>query len=1479
MEMSGQMSGQVSDQVSGRNFLTGWITLSRNEDGSSPERYFIRSVIGEGGSTVCYEAARVLKDGTVETGKLKEFYPAESVDGDVICGYLLERLPDGQLVASAGDIRQFEEMCREYIGTYRLLRQVIAENPDNEILKSYIQYGEILYGILEKEQPGEKAFRSPLSILKKWSQESSEAAGERRPSVYIWSPGVPGKGFNQYLDEVRNSPSSKSEEKLENILRVFIELTDCIKALHTAGLMHMDINPSNFLVQYDSDYKIKANNISLFDINTLCSIKSEEIRPSGTEGYCAPEVIRGRADNRSDIYSLGAMLFHALVITPDVPDGLYHDYYYSRISQLVRHSALFQASETNSDATLMSRICKILEKCLARDPRKRYQSCSELKEDFKKAEDRLSRILSMPAPKSKAGLSDPTLTIQKLLYEHPLYGSVPEGVTDINVLMIGAGTYGQRFLDICLQSGQMADVNLNICAVSDEPEKDKEAYLQFRPAICEFVNVDGSMVGARHRAYANLEFHSVSETLEGESAALQFTTKPSQVNREIVENLFLKAMYADKKYNYVFVALGNDALSRSVAALCAEYLDDPCPVCYISEKTGRSRRADQKNLYPVYINEPVYVSAIDQNLAEMAFNTHIAWNSKSMLNMDVTKERNIFFKGETAKEKYNRSSSLAFVLSIKYKLHSVGIDCEDPLEMAVQFQKQILDSKKTDEEAKAKFDRLVELEHRRWILEKAADGWTAPRDGKGQLKLADCVTRRDVKDNANRTHPCLVYSIPGAPLEEPEYTENHHKKWDEGEIDPGLDDLDRMSIELHRCFKREADQLRAEALSQNPDLTVIQNLIPNECVEAVRAFKQFRFALKNIISGVESYTRQYDYYSDSLKASLGGLSEEARVKIEERLAVIERDFFPVIESNLYRNYKEIDYTLVEKIPFILTFRYMPSIAMALEDGKYLNGRNDVVFANVAAATILSPEKITFFYCCYPDSSVELLVRKLDAILNYFCGRNVHCAVRLVISCMKEISGKEYENLQKELKRLEKKHQEGSGNSWLESSVLTRAGNYADAAEQFAEDLKKNPVSLYDGGTALFPSAYENARFIDRITSLQIPYFEFDWRNKEFTKRIGCEYLRFVKDGSFIRIRDMFGLMNAADTRYTMPEFSDDYEALWDIYTGKYLSNKRFENGVGNWNRLCMHLQKYEADQKPLVRIALSTAANPVLVSLTYFLPDYTFSTVKRLLQELAEYQIVEKDYLLTSHTSDTCRLELKANVEYEKHLNTIFQKPQYLLPYYGLETRKYKSCNGDYVDVKLNLLTVRNLDLDPDGTGKWKYSHAVLKQLEKAHFISQLEPQKDPGPVSFVYSSSQIKKLLTSAGEILEVYAYYDVLKTGYFDDVACGYEFGWEKDGVKNELDLIMTKGFRSIIVECKAVVELKLDYYHKLHSIANQFGIGTTTVLLGNTYAHSNAVANELNTMQRSRGDQLSIKTISAEDKIIHIGQTLKQLMEDET
>ncbi len=1552
--------------MNGRNYLTGSIYLSRSEDKSSSEVYYIKAIVGEGGSAVCYEAERKLENGIVETGKLKEFYPMDSVTKNQSWYYSLKRLSNNQLVAQEGKTEKFREECEDYIHTYKLLKKVMADNPENEVLKNYIQHGEVLYGCAGKEE----------GVY---------------PTVYIWSPGMLGKSFDLYLREVKKNPLNRPEERLRDILSVIDAVTDCVKALHTAGLLHMDIKPSNFLVPYDSDFSIKPNQISLFDINTLCSVESEFFRMVGTRGYSAPEVMRGRADNRSDLYSIGAMLFYAIVIVKEIPDGLYQDKYYGRIDQLVRNSELFLASEVNSDAMLMSEICKILEKCLARNPRKRYQSCTDLREDLSKVRRRLNKMLWRPVKKSKEGLTDPTIVIQKLLYEHPLYDAVCDGEKDLNILVIGSGTYGQRFIDICMQSGQMSETRLNITAISDETEEDLEAYLRFRPALCEFVNVNHSLKGREERAFANLEFRSIPRSAQekGETYEIRFARNEA-INRKIVRDIMEEARERENPYHYIFVALGEDKMSEEIARLCMQYLSEDfgriCPVCYVSQETRGKKTAQEKSsieekvdsereemtLYPVYINEPITDWITNQNFGQMAFNTHISWNTKK--NMDMASERERFFKSEKIEDKYNRTSSLAYALSIKYKLHSISIDCDDILEAANLFSEQILERYSFDEEAKQKFDQLIYLEHRRWLLEKVANGWTAPRDEDGKLRLRDCIFRGSVKDAMNRTHPCLVNASVGSPLSSFEYTKNHHAKWKEGEIDENLDELDQMSLMLHRCLSEQAEQLKYEGLLHNPDLISIEQMLPVQCEDLLRAFRQFQFALKNILSGVKSYSLQYNYYEDVFLEAIEEemeLSSEKKVKIKRRLYEIKKMFFSIVESNLYRDYKKNNEILIKKIPFILTYRHVSCIAMAFEDSKNQNGKT--AFENVAAATVLNPEKICFLYCMEAQADIHLFLQRLESVLNYFGKRKVHCKIEVILSFIREgvkeesalqqlYSKEEY--LQRELLKLqgnycgsqrereyvwrndtknelrnelrnERKNGESLrlaeisqfvpvSNVLFEKFEIFNVEHYEEAKNVFVHYLKENPVDLYDGGNVLFPSVFDNALFLGEITKLHIPYFEFDWRNKKFIKHMQCEYLKFVKDSSFIRILDMFSLMNMASSHFQLLELADDYEQLWKIYTGEYLckerrgnidmtgscqsesclSDKTFEIGVENWNRLCRCLEKYERNQKPLARLLLNekrASAKGEIKTLLYYLPEYTFLTVKMILQRLIDCDAAKPQSSLIHYASDTCKLELVIEEQYEQQLNAVFSNPQVLLPYYGLEVRKYKIHSEEYVEIRRNNLTVENINLDENGEGILKDVFLVLKQLEKARFITQLKQNFNHAEfVSFVYSSPRIKQVLTAPEKILEVYAYYDILKTGYFDDVISNCEIclepiqalgeddiwgerekkvlGREKKEEKVILSLVLTKGFRSMIVECKTDAVLKLDDYYKLDSIANQFGIGTTKVMIGNTYKNSDLAAKEYNVIQEERGNQFQIKTISDRRELAHIGQTLRRLMEEE-
>ncbi|MCD8148325.1 MAG: hypothetical protein LUE92_01925 [Clostridiales bacterium] len=1433
------------------------IMLSDCAEGGSPKSYRVRKVMGEGGSTICYEAVRE-SDGKI--GILKEFYPLSAVEGDDRWLYSLRRQEDGQLAVEGNYQSKFDKMRDEYLEVYSLLNKVMQENPDSQLLKNYIQSGEILYGCSDE------------SLIRK--------------TVYIWYAGTFGIGLDEYLIEVRKEPWEKSGYRLNDILQMMIALTDFVKALHTVGLMHLDIKPSNFFVPYNSDLGISAAKIEAIDINTVYSIKSDVPRIVGTDGYRAPEVVKGRADNRSDIYSIGAMLFHAIVISKEIPDGLYCDLYYPELNRLVRYSELIADSELTSDSMLLSRLVRILQKCLARNPRARYRSCMELLKDLRKAEVR-SKQYAVSAEligqnkklkiieKDEKGINDPSVVIQKMLCDHPLYEMPRTDMGEINVMVIGSGNYSQKFMDLCLQTGQMKDCSLSIAAFSSSPEEDREVYLQFRPDISRFVNVNGSLKESGGQVYAVLDFLPLLGRETGNEDLLpEFRQAKSEQIRE--ENYRLACAIMDHMLavrhtcDYIFIALGNDQFNHTVAKLFAEISlkrekAGKCPVCYISEKIRKSRGQNKERLlYPICINERIMP---DVELDRMACNTHLSWCSS--LNLDVNDTLNQF-RGD----KYNYSSSFAFALSVWYKLASIGIRTKDPMEAAAVFTEEILKRKDNDAEAKKKFDTLVALEHRRWILSLVTEGWKAPRDLFGRLNLESCVWEGKVKNSVKRTHPCIVFSTEATPLKGEEYTADGRAKWDDPEIDPQLDELDRMSVALHQCFRKRADEFRKENPLQGEDLEAIRQLIANGDRKVERTFRQFQFCLKNILNGVESYSKQYGYYERSFQDTLSVLDGETRSNIENRLSLISRAFFPVIEANLYRNYKAYDEVLIEKIPFILTYHFQPSLALAFEDGKRENGRNEAVFANVAAATVLSPERICYLYYFDQKSRTELLGRKISAVINYLDKRNVHCIVTMAIACRQDLSEQKKEGLRKTLDRLKNGVNDGK-KAVFENYAIMNCVDEDGAAEVLSEYLDNNRPALYDGSTVLFSSALENSRFVEGILHHGIPYFEFEWRDKRFTRHINCDELSYIRENSCIRINDMFSLMNAVNNKFSLPEFAEDYETLWDIYTGSYLPDGCFEKGVDTWNDLCRILGNYEKNREPLAVIPRNRTPMQGIKTMVYLLPAYAQKTVKDILFKLAEYQVVRADSGVAGYTSENCRVEIKADASLETIFNRLFSKPHFLMGYYSIDVSVRPE--DDFAVVRYDDLNVSCVDLDPEKTGRQESGYALLRKLQETHFITGLSLNADhPSRISFAYISPRIKKLLTSAGEILKIYTYYQVLKTGYFDDVACGYEFDWEKDGVKSELDLVLTKGFRSIIVECKAVEKLDVEYYHKLYSIAEHFGIGTIKVLVGNTCEKNDRGVLELNQVQRSRGNQMNIVTIFGEESIRNIGEVLVRMME---
>ena len=120
------------------------------------------------------------------------------------------------------------------------------------------------------------------------------------------------RGAVLFMEYVNGMAMSEKEFKrpLDEILRLFGEAALGYHAMHVAGYVHADIKPNNILVTPDGHVK-------LIDFGQSHKIHGAKQRIQGTIDYIAPEQVqRGKLDQRTDVFGLGAALHRVLTGRP-----------------------------------------------------------------------------------------------------------------------------------------------------------------------------------------------------------------------------------------------------------------------------------------------------------------------------------------------------------------------------------------------------------------------------------------------------------------------------------------------------------------------------------------------------------------------------------------------------------------------------------------------------------------------------------------------------------------------------------------------------------------------------------------------------------------------------------------------------------------------------------------------------------------------------------------------------------------------------------------------------------------------------------------------------------------------------------------------------------------------------------------------------------------------------------------------------------
>ncbi len=158
-------------------------------------------------------------------------------------------------------------------------------------------------------------------------------------------------------------------------LPIFIRLCDALEHASQKGVVHRDIKPANILLE-------EGDNPRLVDLGLARVVDDPMITRTGatlgTPHYISPEQARdpGLADVRSDLWSLGATMFHVLCGQPPFTGSAA-----AEILSGVLYGAIPNPAELRPE--LSRGIVLVLRKCLSREPTKRYHTPAELLEDLR----------------------------------------------------------------------------------------------------------------------------------------------------------------------------------------------------------------------------------------------------------------------------------------------------------------------------------------------------------------------------------------------------------------------------------------------------------------------------------------------------------------------------------------------------------------------------------------------------------------------------------------------------------------------------------------------------------------------------------------------------------------------------------------------------------------------------------------------------------------------------------------------------------------------------------------------------------------------------------------------------------------------------------------------------------------------------------------------------------------------------------------
>lgn len=253
------------------------------------------------------------------------------------------------------------------------------------------------------------------NMLLRFKLEAEIASSLNHPNIVnVFGSGVTADGkpyiAMDYVEGESLADLIARDGKIEisKCIDIFLQLARAVEYSHEKGVIHRDLKPSNVMLHPDEKggFLVKLLDFGIAKSNSIENTIARELTLPGTVFgsvlYMSPEQVLGKeVDFRSDIYSFGCLLFHALTGKPPYESKVPVDCMKMHLNDSIPELSAFLPQDHQVESLAL-----IINKCMEKAPAQRFESAALLRsalEKLNETEPAKAQPLAEPAAESQTG--------------------------------------------------------------------------------------------------------------------------------------------------------------------------------------------------------------------------------------------------------------------------------------------------------------------------------------------------------------------------------------------------------------------------------------------------------------------------------------------------------------------------------------------------------------------------------------------------------------------------------------------------------------------------------------------------------------------------------------------------------------------------------------------------------------------------------------------------------------------------------------------------------------------------------------------------------------------------------------------------------------------------------------------------------------------------------------------------------------------